>query len=198
MSARRVKAAFGLKARTGRALLVVLAGTVDAPRLLERSQLPLLPAGVMAPYHAAEPLEPAAARRSVRRSIATAHRLAAGGIAAAVQRIVAGGHAVAGCAVLVGKGMPDWSTEEILAVHVRMHQAEGELFREVLVAGARAVGVEPIRIAEKSAFADAAARLGLPQAALEGKIADLGKQAGPPWGKDQKEAAAAALVALHA
>jgi len=30
--------------------------------------------------------------------------------------------------------MPDWSTDEILAVHVRMHKAEGELFRDVLVA----------------------------------------------------------------
>jgi hypothetical protein len=72
------------------------------------------------------------------------------------------------------------------------------LFREVLVAGARAAGLEPIRIAEKSALPDAAARLGLPAATLDRKIAALGKQAGPPWGKDQKEAAAAALVALRA
>ena len=193
-----VNAAFGLKARTGRALLVVVAGSVDAPRLLERSQLPLLPAGVMAPYHAAEALEPGAARRSVRRSIAIAHRLAASGIAAVLQRILAGGHVLAGGAVLVGKGMPDWSTEQIIAVHVRMHQAEGELFREVLVAGARAAGVEPVLIAEKSALVDAAAQLGLTEAALARKLAELGKQAGPPWGKDQKEAAAAALVALRA
>ena len=193
-----VNAAFGLKARTGRALLVVVAGSVDAPRLLERSQLPLLPAGVMAPYHAAEALEAGAARRSVRRSIAIAHRLAASGIAAAMQRILAGGHAVAGGAVLVGTGMPDWSTEEIIAVHLRMHQAEGELFREALVAGARAAGVEPICIAGKSALADAAARLGFSQAVLATRLGELGKQAGPPWGKDQKEAAAAALVALRA
>jgi hypothetical protein len=192
-----VNAAFGLKARTGRALLVVLAGSIDAPRVLERSQLPLLPAGVMAPYHAAEALEPEAARRSVRRSIAIAHRLAASGIDAVLKRIVAGGHSLSGCAVLIGKGMPDWSTQDILAVHVRMHQAEGELFREVLVAGARAAGIEPACIAEKSALTDAAARLGIPEAVLALKIADLGKQAGPPWGKDQKEAAAAALVALQ-
>jgi len=52
------------------------------------------------------------------------------------------GHDLCGCAVLVGTGMPDWSTDEILAVHVRMHKAEGELFRDVLVAGARACGLE--------------------------------------------------------
>ena len=38
--------------------------------------------------------------------------------------------------------MPDWSTDEILAVHVRMHKAEGELFRDVLVAGASACDLE--------------------------------------------------------
>jgi hypothetical protein len=51
-----------------------------------------------------------------------------------------------------------------------MHQAEGELFRDPLVAGARACD--------------------LPLTTLPGK------SAGAPWGKDQKEAAAAAFVAL--
>ena len=191
-----MNAALGLKARTGRAWLVVLAGSVESPRLLERSQLLLLPAGAMAPYHAAEPLAPEAARRSVRRSIAIAHQLAAHGISAALQRTRDAGHAVAGCGVLVGKGMPDWSTQDILAVHVRMHQAEGELFRDVLVAGARAAGIEPIRIAEKHVMAESAALLCMPTDALASLLAGIGKQAGPPWGKDQKEAAAAALAAL--
>jgi hypothetical protein len=47
--------------------------------------------------------------------------------------------------------MPNWSTDEILAVHVRMHKAEGALFRDVLVAGARACDLKlppppPLRI----------------------------------------------------
>jgi len=33
--------------------------------------------------------------------------------------------------------MPDWSTDEILAVHFRMHKAEGELFRDALVRAGR-------------------------------------------------------------
>ncbi|MEW6270912.1 MAG: hypothetical protein AB1689_16635, partial [Thermodesulfobacteriota bacterium] len=80
--------------------------------------------------------------------------------------------------------------------HVRMHKAEGELFRDVLVAGARACALEATTLPEKSAL-DAAARiLGVTRAGLDARLAALGKAAGPPWGKDQKEAAAAALAAL--
>jgi len=133
-----MRVALGLKARTGRAILVAVGGDLREPRVVERSQFPLLPAGDWAPYHAAEGLTPVAARDGVRRGIASAYRLAADGIRSAALRLAKAGHDVFGCAVLVGTGMPVWSTDEILAVHVRMHKAEGELFRDVLVAGARA------------------------------------------------------------
>ena len=42
------------------------------------------------------------------------------------------GHEIAGCAVLVGSPMPDWTIEQIRSVHVRMHKAEGVLFPEAL------------------------------------------------------------------
>jgi hypothetical protein len=191
-----MRVAFGLKARTGRAALVALGGDLHEPQFIERSQIQLLPDGAWAPYHAAEGLDPADARESVRRSIAAAHRLAASGLHEAARRIVEAGHQLCGCAVLVGTGMPDWSTDEILAVHVRMHKAEGELFRDVLVAGARACDLELTTLPAKSALDDAAKMLGLPRARLDAHLATLGRSAGPPWGKDQKEAAAAALVAL--
>lgn len=191
-----MRVAFGLKARTGRAVLVALGGEPDAPQFVERSEMKLLPAGTFAPYHAAKELEPEAARESVKRSIASAHRLAASGIGEAARRLSESGHEVCGCAVFVGAGMPDWTTDEILAVHVRMHKAEGELFREVLVAGARANGLEPAMLPEKSALDSAAKNLGVARARLDARLAALGRSAGSPWGKDQKEAAAAALVAL--
>jgi hypothetical protein len=191
-----MRVAIGLKARTGRAILVAVGGDVRGPQLVERSQMKLLPDGAWAPYHAAEALEPAQARESVRRDIETAHRLAASGIRDAVQRIAHAGHDVCGGAVMVGAGMPAWSTDEILAVHVRMHQAEGELFRDVLVAGVRDCPLALTTLPDKSALEDAARRLGVTRARLDEHLASLGKSAGPPWGKDQKEAAAAALVAL--
>jgi hypothetical protein len=192
-----MRVALGLKARTGRALLVALGGDVPEARLIERSQMQLLPNGAWAPYHAAEGLEPAAARKSVQASVAAANRLAIIGLREAAKRLFEAGHELRHCAVLVGPGMPNWSIDEILAVHVRMHKAEGELFRDVLVAGVRACGLELTTLSDKSALEDAARMLGVPRARLDSCLATLGKSAGPPWGKDQKEAAAAALVALE-
>ena len=167
--------AIGLKARTGRAVLVAVAGDVRKPQLIERSQIQLLPDGAWAPYHAAAGLDPADARESVRRSIASAHRLATSGIREAARRVAEAGHEPCGCAVLVGTGMPDWSTDEILAVHVRMHKAEGELFRDVLVAGVRACDLALTTLPDKSALEDASKRLGLTRARLDAHLAALGK-----------------------
>jgi hypothetical protein len=99
-------------------------------------------------------------------------------------------------ALLVGTGMPDWTTDEILAVHVRMHKAEGEMFRDILVEGARTCGIEPTTLPDKTALDASARQLGVTRAQLDADLAALGKAAGPPWGKYQKEAAAAALVVL--
>jgi hypothetical protein len=190
-------AAIGLKARTGRAVLVAVAGDASDSRIIDRTEIRLLPPGAFAPYHAAAALARDEAHESVKRDIARAYGLAATGIGEAVKRIGAAGNSVAACAVLVGPGMPNWSTDEILAVHVRMHQAEGELFREALVAGVRACDLPVTTLAEKAALDDAAKRLGLTRARLDARLASLGKAVGPPWAKDQKEAAAAALVALE-
>jgi len=191
-----MRVALGLKARTGRAALVAVGGDLGEPQLLERSQMPLLPDGAWAPYHAAKGLDPADARRSVRHSIASAQQLATSGIGEAVGRFVKAGHQLCGCGVLVGTGMPNWSTDEILAVHVRMHKAEGELFRDVLVAGARACNLEVTTLPDKSALNVAATMLGLSREHLDAQLVTLGRQAGAPWTKDQKEAAATALVVL--
>lgn len=191
-----MQVALGLKARTGRATLIALGGASGEPVFIERTELRLLPGGDRAPYHAAEGLEPSDARESVRRSIEAAHRLAEAGIHDAAQRLSEVGHTVSGCAVMVGTGMPAWSTAEILAVHIRMHKAEGELFRDALVAGVHACGLPLITLPEKLALQDAARILGMTAGELATQLRTIGKVAGPPWGKDQKEAAAAALVAL--
>ena len=191
-------ASIAFKARTGRAIVVVLAGDANAPQVLERTMVPLLPPGEFAPYHAAEGLEPKAAHEHVSAAIDRARGLAQRALREAAASCTRSGHAVRGCAVLVGTGMPTWTTDEILAVHVRMHQAEGELFRNVLVDAARAEGTPLTTLPEKTALDAAALRLGMTRSQLDARLAALGKQAGSPWGKDQKEAAAAAWVVLQA
>ncbi len=190
------RAAIAFKPRTGRAVLVVLASDSGETRVIERAEVPLLPAGEFAPYHAADGLEPKAADKYVKASIARAQRLATSAVRDAAKRCTDAGHELRGCAILVGTGMPGWTTAEILAVHVRMHKAEGELFRDVLVQGARECGIEPTTLPDKTAIDAAARALGITRARLDADLAVLGKAAGPPWGKYQKEAAAAALVVL--
>jgi hypothetical protein len=190
------RVALGFKARTGKAILVMLAAGERGPEVFERAEVALLPQGEFAPYHAAEELEPEAARKHVARSIATAQGLATNAIRSAAQRCADAQHQVCGCGLLVGAGRPNWTTDEILAVHFRMHKAEGELFRDVLVEGARACGIELTTLPQKSAIDAAAKKLRMTRARLDAELAVLGKSAGPPWGAHQKEAAAAALVVL--
>jgi len=189
-------AAIGFKPRTGRAVLTILARESDEIRVLHRTEVALLPPGEMAPYHAAEGLEPKAADRHVKAAIERARKLASEAVKQAAQRCADAGHEVAGFGVLVGTGMPEWSTDQILAVHVRMHKAEGEMFRDILVEAARESGFQPMTLPDKSALDAAAKKLGLKRAQLDARLAVLGKAAGPPWGQYQKEAAAAALAVL--
>lgn len=191
------KAALGFKPRTGRAVLVAIAMEEGGPRVVDRAEIALLPPGEMAPYHAADGLAPAAADKHVREAIARARRLAREAIRDAAKRCAAAGHEAHACGILTGKGLPQaWTTDEILAVHVRMHMAEGEMFRDILVEAARAQGFAPATLPDKTALDDAARKLAIPRAKLDKRLAAIGKEAGPPWGAYQKEAAAAALVAL--
>jgi hypothetical protein len=190
------RAAVGFKPRTGRAVLVMLVEDSGELRVAERSEIPLLPAGELATYHAAKELEPEAAASYVQGSIARAQRLALTAVRDSAKRCADAGHQLRACAVLVGTGMPDWTTGQILAVHARMHKAEGELFRTVLVEAVRSCGLALTTLPDKTALDSAAGKLGITPAKLNTRLAALGRAAGPPWGKYQKEAAAAALVAL--
>jgi hypothetical protein len=100
------RVAMAFKARTGRAVRLMLAADARGPHVIERSLVPLLPEGEFAPYHAAAQLEPAAAREHVTRSIATARRLAIEALRGAAKKCADEGHELCGCAVLVGPGMP--------------------------------------------------------------------------------------------
>ena len=106
-------------------------------------------------------------------------------------------HEIVGCAVLVPNPMPEWSVAEILAVHFRMHQAEGVLFPEALGRAANECGLNLITIPEKLLSERAEESLAAPLSDLMREATMLGKTVGPPWGKDQKNAALAAMIALR-
>lgn len=167
-------------------------------QVIERSRLTLVDEDcAKQPYHAAEELAPAEAKKLVKRGVDAAKRGGLREVRAAVKRTRQRGLEPRACGVLMGEPMPDWSVAEILAVHFRMHKAEGVLFRQVLADAAEACDLRLIAIPEKRLLEDAEAQLSTPAIALLQQIAELGKQIGAPWGKDQKEAALAALIALR-
>ena len=192
-----MKVVFGLKAHSGWAALVALGNNGHGFTVIERSRLELVEEEwAKQPYHAAEELEPKKARDVVKRGIAAAHRIARRELKAALKRERDRGNQVVGCAILVGTPMPDWSVEQILAVHFRMHQAEGVLFRDALIAATRASDLKLVTLPEKTLLQEAEKSLRTPASDLLKSVSALGKSAGPPWGKDQKDAALAALVAF--
>jgi hypothetical protein len=193
-----MKVAFGMKAHSGWAALVVLGERGGELTVADRRRIELVDdEWAKQPYHAAEDLKPDAARDVVKRGVEAARRIAVREMRAAVKRERERENEVATCAVLVAGPMPDWSVEEVLAVHFRMHKAEGVLFRDALVRAAKACGLKLVEIPEKMLTPHAESALGTPASSLAKEIARLGKAAGPPWGKDQKDAALAALVALQ-
>ncbi|MDP9360974.1 MAG: hypothetical protein M3P29_05925 [Acidobacteriota bacterium] len=193
-----MKVAFGMKAHSGWAALVVIGKHDGDFAVVDRRRIELVEnEWAKQPYHAAEDMEPAAARDVVERGIEAAQRIAVREMQAAVGRERERKNEVTACAVLVANPMPDWSVEQILAVHFRMHKAEGVLFRDALVRATKANGLKLVAIQEKLLMEHAERALGSPVSGLVKKVLTLGKSAGPPWGKDQKDAALAAMIALQ-
>ena len=193
-----MEVAFGLKAHSGWAALVVVGRRDGEVVVVDRRRIDLVEEEwAKQPYHAAEELEAGAARALVERGIAAARRIAVRELRTAVERERERKNEPTACAVLVGSPMPDWTVAEILAVHLRMHSAEGALFRDALVRATKACGLRLVAIPEKLLTKHAEKALGSPASALTMRVATLGKSVGPPWGKDQKDAALAALIALQ-
>ncbi|MEP6636061.1 MAG: hypothetical protein ABJB97_04990 [Acidobacteriota bacterium] len=192
-----MRVSIGLKAHSGWAALVVIGFSGRGLQVVDRRRLELVEpknAGwAKQPYHAAAELEGEEARRVVERAFSEAHRIAGLELRGVVESIRTAQQKILGCAVLVGSPMPAWSIEQILSVHVRMHKAEGALFPQALLGAARACKLKVVEVPEK----ELGARVGeLPSSIGPREILALGSSVGPPWGKDQKSAALAAISAF--
>lgn len=187
-----VKLALGWKSHSGWAALVVAGLQRGQLVVTDRRRVELIDElWQKQPYHAAETLEPRRARELVASSIAAVRQVALREMLGVIERESARGNRVASCAVLVGKPMPDWSVDEILAVHIRMHKAEGVLYQDALTHAAHHCGLHAYEVtASQLSGLDA-------DEVLSQQVIRLGKELGPPWGMDQKDAARGAYIALR-
>lgn len=186
-----------MRAHTGWATLVAVAGPLRTPRILYRSRLELcdgaFPRFV---YHHAQEAPIAEARKLTQVAETLSRRAAEIALAGAVAKLAAEGHRVTGAIVLVSRSQTTPALETILASHALIHAAEGVLYRSALVAGCES-GKIPVRtVPERELWQAAEKSLRLKQPSLQDLLAELGRAAGRPWAQDQQLAALAALIAL--
>lgn len=177
-----MRCAIGFVCHTGWAVAVAVG---EGPRLLDRRRIELIGGGERFVYHASQELPLAIAERKVSAVRARSERAAIGAIAELVARLNEAGHTPRGCAVVGTPRPPQNELETILKSHALIHSAEGDLYRVAIAAGAAASSLTVTAVAARELDAGAA------------ELQELGRGAGPPWGKDQKLAALAALRVLR-
>ena len=176
------RTAMGWRPHTGWTLVVVARGSAAAPAVLARQRVELL-AGTDLPghaYHAAQQegltgTEAAALVECVERNATSA--------AVDAMRSLVREHHVDAVAVIGKPRRLPGDIDQILTSHALLHAAEGALFERALVEAAAEIDI-PAAVYDPAAIV------------VSGPLDRLRATLGPPWQKDHKLAAAAALAAL--
>jgi len=191
-----VLAALGFRSHSGWATLVIATGSAATGSVLERRRIDTIEKGVpRQPYHAAEPLPFAKAEALVGRALASAARVTRASLATALADARARGLEIRSAGLLVGSGRPLPSLDGILKSHALIHAAEGEMYGDAIRDACAAAGLGVVGIRDKEVRARGAAML-KGEAALQERLARLGRELGAPWREDEKHAALAAWNAL--
>jgi hypothetical protein len=173
------EAALGMRAHSGWAVVVAVAGGV--PVLRRRVEMaPGTGDRARQPYHAAAEMDLKAAESFLTRAEAKSVEMAATAI-----REIARDYHVQRAAVLVRSRKPLPELSKILAAHPLIHTAEGVFFRNVLRTACGECKFATQDVLEQEVAPE-----------LLAKAAAMGKILGPPWTMDEKLSAAAALHIL--
>ena len=186
----------GLRVKTGKAIAVALVGASTGPEVLLRETLalsdPAVPESAQ-PYHAGLDLPADAAEQVVERASRAVRAAAERALLGLKAEIQSRGFQLRSVG-LVRASDTDPST--IRQPHMHAHAAEGALFYLVLAEAAARAQLPSFELLQKAALGEVAGCLEVSEEAMAGRIAELGKQVGPPWRADEKAACAAAWMAL--
>lgn len=200
-------AAFGVRAHSGWAAVVVIAGSIRAPELLDRRRIvlvdqseatPNVPGrGPEQPYHVAKELRPEEAEQYLARSANNACKLALAALQVVEKAVRERSFRIAGCGIVMASGRPLPILEQILVSHPMIHTAEGEFFRNAVCEACLEMGIAVFGVRESDLLHLAEEKLSLPATKIKGQIEGLRRRVGSPWTADQKNAAVAGLLALY-
>src|SRR5580700_10110261 len=99
------QATIGLRAHSGWAALVALAGPASSPEVIARRRIEIADPGIRGskqPYHAAEPLEFSDAKALIEHCAASTRRLARDALQAAIDGLRDRRSEAAGCGIILG------------------------------------------------------------------------------------------------
>jgi hypothetical protein len=192
-----MRVALGFRPHTGWSTLVAVGRDRDRLRVVHRAQLKIAPAGLPAQvYHAAREVDAGAAAELVAAVASGAADLAGERLGAAIAALRASGHHPVAAGSPVGEASIPAELPRILASHALLHSAEGDLYCQALGQGVARHGLRMSLIPVRDLAARAAHELGLSDRSLREELAALGRELGPPWRRDEKDAALAGLLAL--
>lgn len=186
----------GLRAKTGRAIAVVLGGSFDSPRVVTKLEIRLVDPKIPStsqPYHEVMDLPWEESQQAVRKSAAAIEAVARGAIARLIKQLQSQGMKVYGAGIV---GSKDRDLARIGNYHIRAHAAEGLLFRRVLDLAADTNGLTRRTFPDRDLDQIAATELGLQSPVLKRRLNDLGRLLDAPWRADEKQAATAAWLVL--
>jgi len=187
----------GLRAKTARAIAVVLGGSADSPVVLAKKEIrlvdPSVP-GTAQPYHEVMDLPWEESQRSVHKYARAIQSVATKELARLIKQITKDGATVIGAGIV---GARDRDLRRIGNNHIRAHAAEGVLFRAVLEFAAEKNSLRHRTFSDRDFAAITEAELGKKHFSVERKIDDLRRSVSPPWRTDEKQAAIAAWLVLH-
>lgn len=189
-------AALGFRVKSGYATVVLLAGPVSDPRVIDRRTIELSDPSVpesRQPYHAGFGADQSDVRK-VDRLVRLVTRHANRSVAEAAQDYRAMGYQLRCAGLVVGSQI---DPEAIGQPHIRAHASEGRLFRCVTEDALGRVGIGCSIWIERALYEEAAERLGQPEARIRQVAAGLGRGLGGGWRSDDKTATVAAWLALH-
>ena len=189
-------AAIGFRARTGRAVAVLVAGSSKAPRALKRHEISLTSPThpeTKQPFHAVMELPLPEALAAAGRTEEVIVSVARGALGMLLEEAGAAGVRVRAIGVV---GSPDRDLSGIGNPHIRAHAAEGILFRRVLETAAVRSGLSILSLAETGLEGRAASELGLSPSSFRARLSSFGEDIGRPWRADEKAASTAAWLAL--
>jgi hypothetical protein len=152
--------------------------------------------GANQPYHFAENLELPEAEKFLGNCFAASERLASAAVRDVVAELRGRQYRVVGSAVLLASGRPLPPLAKILASHALIHTAEGEFFREAFSKACEGLDLPVTGFRERNLDECVQTTFGKAATRMWQQISSLGRCLGPPWTKDQKTAALAALVVL--